>query len=134
MAEHGFNGRELKILRNGIAFAQVKTKSVPHVRESVDVTTDDDDGWRRLLPAPGRRALDVQVEGVANPVGLEFMLNDWLLDAFSDIQIHYPNGAVATCEDGFVLSALEWSGDEKAHVAFKATLQSSGPVQVIGGS
>lgn len=134
MSEHGFNGRELRIVREGVSFAQVVSKTVPHGRESVDVTSDDDDGWRRLLPAPGKRFLDVQVEGVASPGGFAFMRDDWLADAFSDIEVHYPDGAVATCEDGFVLTNLEFKGEQDGAVEFSATLQSSGPVNIVGGS
>jgi predicted secreted protein len=132
--EKGYNGRELRIVRAGIVLAQVQTKSVPHIREPVDVTTDDDDGWRRLLDFPGRRAIDVTVEGVTTINNRQFLEDDWLGNVMTDIEIHHPDGTVEVAQDGFFLSALEFSGEEDGHVPFTATYQSSGAIDVIEGT
>lgn len=134
MSEIGYNGRSLRIVRNGLVIAQVQTKSVPHTREPVEVTTDDDDGWRRLLPYPGRRAVDINCDGVASENNYALLRDEWLGNVMSDVEIHHADGAVESCEDGFFLSSLEFSGEEEGHVAFSAAWQSSGPVAIAAAS
>lgn len=130
MSTVGYNGRDFVIQLAGTKIAAVTTKSATRGREAVDVTTDDDDGNRRLLPKPGSRSLDVSVEGVTTS-------NNWTdlrgladSDSFADITILNPDGSEETAEDGFFLSSLEWSGEQDGSVTFTAELQSSGPITI----
>lgn len=130
MSAKGYNGRDFEIHLDGTKIAAVTTKSATRGREAVDVTTDDDDGSRRLLPKPGSRSLDVSVEGVVTS-------NNWTTlrgladsDTFADITIVNPDGSEETAEDGFFLSSLEWEGEQDGRVGFTLELQSSGPITI----
>lgn len=133
-----YNGRALLVKTDAsgspAVIAAVQSKTITHNRSAVDVTSDDDDGWRRLLPDPASRSMDVSVEGVYSDENSEKLLGDWEGNAFTDITVEYPDGSSAEAEDGFFLSNLEISGEQDGNTAFTAELQSSGPVTVSQSS
>lgn len=53
----GTDGSEVEI-------TGVRTKGFTINNEPVDVTNDDDAGWRDLLAVPGQKSVDISVEGV----------------------------------------------------------------------
>ena len=57
-------GRLLQILKGGVAIAGVRTKGVAINGEPIDITSDDDGGYRTMLDDPGTMSLDLSVEGV----------------------------------------------------------------------
>ena len=129
----GFNGRAFKIMRGTVAaplgvIAAVRTKSATHAREAVDVTNDDDNGNRTLLPEPGVRSVDVQVEGVATVANYNWMLAAWAGNLMTDIFIQHPDGSKESAADGFFLNSLEHSGESAGDVAFTAQFMSSGAI------
>lgn len=131
MSEKGYNGRDFAIHLDGTKIAAVTTKTATRGREAVDVTTDDEDGNRRLLPKPGTRNLDVSVEGVVTsnnwPLLRALVDND---DGFADITIVNPDGSEEEAEDGFFVTSLEWTGESAGAVTFTASIQSSGPITI----
>lgn len=130
MSQVGYNGRDFEIHESGVKIAAVTTKSATRGREAVDVTTDDDDGNRRLLPKPGSRSLDVSVEGVVNSLNWTTLRGLADSDVFADITIVNPDGSEEDAEDGFFLSSLEWNGEQDGRVAFTMEVQSSGPITI----
>lgn len=130
MSSTGYNGRDFEIHIDGVKIAAVTTKSATRGREAVDVTTDDDDGNRRLLPKPGSRSLDVSVEGVVTDQNWTTLRNAADSDTFETITIVNPDGSEETAADGFFLSNLEWSGEQDGRVAFTLELQSSGAITI----
>lgn len=134
MSATGYNGRDFEIHLEQEKIAAVTTKTATRGREAVDVTTDDDDGNRRLLPKPASRSLDVTVEGVVTS-------NNWSTirgladsDEFAPIKIVNPDGTEEEAEDGFFLSSLEWEGEQDGNVAFTVEVQSSGPISITDSS
>lgn len=125
--EKGYNGRALRILIGAQVIAAVRSKTVTHNREGVDVTTDDSDSNRTLLDAPASRSLDLQVEGVATSANYQNFFSIWAGNAMQDVSIEHPDGSIEECEDGFFLGNLENSGEHDGAVMFSAQLQSSGP-------
>lgn len=134
MSEVGYNGRDFEIHLDGDKIAAVTTKSATRNREAVDVTTDDDDGNRRLLPKPGSRSLDVSVEGVVTSENWSDLRGLADSDEFADITLVNPDGTEEDAEDGFFLSNLEWQGEQDGRVAFTVELQSSGPITITNQS
>jgi predicted secreted protein len=129
----GFNGRAFKIMRGTVAaplgvIAAVRTKSATRAREPVDVTNDDDLGNRTLLPEPGLRSVDVQVEGVATAANYNWMFAAWNGNLLTDIFIQNADGSTEEAADGFFLSSLEHSGESAGDVAFTAQFMSSGAI------
>lgn len=126
----GYNGRTLKILIEGEVVAAVQSRELTHNRESVDVTNDDSDGWRRLLDEPGVKSLDLSVEGVCTVANMNLWINKWNGTTYEDVAVVYPDGTVVTAADGFLLSGLTIGAEHNAHVSFSAELQSSGPIDI----
>ncbi len=120
-------GRALVIQRviNSVptTIAAIQSKNPTFAREAIDVTTDDDNGWRTLLAEPGNQQVDLSFQGVSE--------DDDLLDAifagsaaFEDIIIVFPSGA--TVRGNFFLNNLSFTGETKDKVTFEGELQSSG--------
>lgn len=128
MARYG--GRDVVVRLAGVPIAVVREKTLTHAKEGVDVTADEDDGWRRLLPISGSRSVDAAVNGVVADENITQLQNLWVNDAFADVTIEYPDGSIAEAEDGFFLNGFEVSGSQDGEAAFSATLQSSGPVTI----
>src|SRR5690606_16025852 len=91
MSEIGWNGRSLQIWKDGVKIAAVREKTATHTREPIDVTTDDSNGDRTLLPAPAMRAIDVQVAGVATEDNFQVFLQHWKDDVFLDVEVRNPD-------------------------------------------
>ena len=62
----GFNGRSLTIDWDTTTLVGVRTRGVNMSNEMVDVTTDDDSGWRTLLATPGLKSVEVTVGGISS--------------------------------------------------------------------
>ena len=55
---------------NSTPLAGVQTKSVAVNKEPIDVTDDNSDGWRELLPEDGRKEVNISVSGVTDSATL----------------------------------------------------------------
>ena len=117
-------GRQLTIARDGVNIAGVRTKSVTIGNEAVDVTTDDDTGYRTLLEDPAQKQVDLSVEGL--------MKDDELLEEAADgttlikaCTITFPSGATVTGD--FRFNNLELGAEFNAAITFTAEVQSTGP-------
>jgi predicted secreted protein len=124
-------GRELLIKKNGAVIAGVRTKTISYAGEPVDVSSDDDTGFRTLLAETGQEALDLSVEGVTKDNVLrQAALGSGSL-MLTDITIEFPKtGTQAVSGDtisgNFVLASIEESGAYNDAMTFSASLQSSG--------
>ncbi len=125
-----YGGRDVIVKIAGVPVAAVREKTLTHNKEAVDVTTDDDSGWRRLLPIAGSKSIDASVSGVCDDVNIPQLQNLWIDDVFADVTLEYPDGSTAEAEDGFYLNGFEVSGSQDGEAAFSATLQSSGEVTI----
>ena len=125
-----YNGRDVVVKIAGTPIAVVREKTITHNKEAVDVTADEDDGWRRLLPIAGSRSIDVSVSGVCEDANITQLQNLWVGNAFAAVTLEYPDGSTASAADGFFLNGFEHSGSQDGEAAFSATLQSSGEVTI----
>lgn len=117
-------GRNLKIRRGATVIAGIRTKGVSMAGDPVDITSDDDSGFRTLLAEEGQRSIDLSIEGVTKDNGLRSAMlsgSDLLL---TDVDIEWPNGDTLT--GNFFLSSLEENGTYNDAVTFSGSLQSSG--------
>lgn len=118
-------GRKLLLEWGGEEIPGVREKGVNRNGEPVDVSSDDDAGWRKLLTEAGQNQIDISVSGVTKSHALAA---DWhagtrtktleLTDTVS--------GAVITGE--FYLASYNETGVYNGAVTFEATFQSSGEV------
>lgn len=118
------SGRLLIIKKGAAAIAGVRTKTVTMAGSPVDVTTDDDSGYRTLLATAGNVALDLSVDGVTKDDTLRAAaLTNTTLE-LTDISIEYPDGDTIT--GTFFLTNWEESGSQDGATEFSCSMQSSG--------
>lgn len=128
----GANGRALTIDWDSVTLVGVRTKGYTIANDYVDVTTDDDDGWRTLLADPGLRSVEVTVGGISSDQVLiaEIMKANITGEPLT-VQLPTTTGTLAGT---FLLSSFEQTGEHDGAVEFDATFMSSGAVTYTAGS
>ena len=116
-------GRAFTISKNGAVLAGVRSKSMAINHEPVDITTDDEDGFRTLLGVVGESSFEISVEGVLKDSTLFDVATGSGSKLLTDITIQHPEGNIAC--DVFI-SSFESTGPYNDASTFSATLQSSG--------
>lgn len=119
------SGRLLKIKRGSANITGVRTKSLTHSGDPVDITTDDEDGYRTFLAEEGQRAIDTTVEGLTEDADLRSAALTGTTLLLTDVNIEFPNGDTIT--GNFFFNNFEESGEYQGAVAYTASFQSSGP-------
>ena len=116
-------GRAYVIKKNSVAIAGVRTKSLSINHEPVDITTDEDDGFRTLLSVVGESSFELSVEGVLKDDVLFDVATGTGSKLLTDVSIEHPEGTIT---GDMFLSAFESTGAYNDAVTFSATFQSSG--------
>jgi predicted secreted protein len=132
-------GRELLIKKGATVLAGVRTKSMSYAGEPIDITSDDDAGFRTLLAETGQEALDLSVEGLTKDTTLRALALGSGSLMLTDITLNFPKtGTQTTTGDvisgSFVLTGLEESGAYNDAMTFSASLQSSGAGTYTAGA
>lgn len=122
----GANGRALTIDWDGVTLVGVRTKGYTITNDYVDVTTDDDDGWRTLLADPGLRAVEVTVGGISSD---QVLINEMMKANITGepLSIGLPT-TTGTLSGTFLCSSFEQTGEHDGAVEFSATFMSNGVV------
>lgn len=125
----GFNGRQLTIDWDATTLVGVRTRGITNSNEMVDVTTDDDAGWRTLLATPGVKSVEATLGGISS--------DEVLLAEFYDasttgetLKVDLPSSLATpgNISGTFHLASFEITGEHDGAVEFSATFQSSGAV------
>lgn len=122
----GANGRALTISWDGVTLVGVRTKSYTITNDYVDVTTDDDDGWRTLLADPGMRSIEVTVGGISSDQVLIAEVMKANITG-EPLLIDLPT-TTGTLSGTFLCSSFEQTGEHDGAVEFSATFMSNGVV------
>lgn len=120
----GDKGIELKIKKSGsVICSGVTTKDIKYNGEPIDITSDDDLGWRTLLSEPGLQSIDISFEGVAKDSVLRTLV---ITEArmLTGVSIVYPNGD--TLAGSFYMAGFSEKGETNDAIKFSCELQSSG--------
>jgi predicted secreted protein len=132
-------GRELLIKKGATVLAGVRTKSMSYAGEPIDISGDDDAGFRTFLTETGQEALDLSVEGITKDATLRAIALGSGSLMLTDITLNFPlTGTQATTGDeisgDFVLAGLEETGAYNDAMTFSASLQSSGAWTYTAGA
>lgn len=128
----GANGRALTFDWDGTTLVGVRTKGYTVTNDYVDVTTDDDDGWRTLLADPGLRSVEATVGGISSDqVILAEIMKANITGEPLTIQLPTTTGTLAGT---FLCSSFEQTGEHDGAVEFTATFMSSGAVTYTAGT
>lgn len=123
----GYKGRKIALTFRGETIPGVREKSMQMQGEPVDITSDDDDGWRRLADENGAAQdnVDVNVNGVTKSSLLKEI---WFSrERSGELIIDYPTGH--RISGTAVLVNYTDTGPYNDAVTFEATFQMSGAVQ-----
>jgi len=125
----GFNGRDLTIDWNSTTLVGVRTRGVTNSNEMVDVTNDDDSGWRTLLATPGVKAVEVTVGGISSD---EVLLAEFYNASTTGetLKVDLPSSLSnpGNISGTFHLASFEITGEHDGAVEFSSTFNSSGAV------
>ena len=128
MATTGFNGRDLTVDWAATTLIGVRTRGFTMNNEPIDITTDDDAGFRTLLPDAGVRSLDVDVAGICGDEILIAEINTAIgSGAHKAISIALPTGTGTLACSG-MLTNISPTGSHDGAYEFTATFLSSGTV------
>lgn len=127
----GNASRDLIISKNGTRLAGINSKSISAAKEPIDVTTDEDNGYRCLLDVAGTKTLDISFSGVTKDLVLRGQILTEQTQLLTDIEIEFPPvGAQVTGDtitgDFFFNGHSETGGSSDGAIEFSGTLQSSG--------
>lgn len=105
--------------------AGIMSKKVKYGGEPIDITSDDDNGYRTFLFAEsGTKSIDVSIEAVMkDKVLFMLIINDERM--LTDVYLEFSNGDKITGD--FYLSNYNEDYTHDAAVKFSADLLSSGP-------
>lgn len=127
-----FKGRAVIVRRNGVVVAGARVKGISIAGAPVDITTDDDAGWRKVLEAPGQLEVSLSISGIvlSEAMRVEAMSAD---DRIAATQLVFPGPAGSPADShgwsgDFFLSNYSENAEYQNSVTFEAELISSGPI------
>lgn len=126
-------GRNIVVKRNGVVVAGVRVKGISIAGSPIDVTTDDDDGVRKLLDAAGQVDISINVSGI--------LVNDTLRDEalaaddrVAPMVFEFGGGSPSDGYTGdFFMEGYSEGGEHQGAGTFEATFQSAGAVTRMAG-
>ena len=131
----GFNGRDFTFDWDATTLVGVRTRGVTMSNEMVDVTTDDDAGWRTLLATPGMKSIEVTISGISSD---EVLIAEFFnaSPTGETLQGDLPSSLASpgNLSGTFHLASFEINGEHDGAVEFSATFQSSGEVTYTASS
>jgi TP901-1 family phage major tail protein len=105
----------------------LRSTSITHNEEAVDVTTKDSSGVRELLANGGIQTVSISGSGVFTDAASETTLEGaFAASAFSNFNVIVPD--FGTYEGKFMIASLEYAGEYNGEVTYSVTLESSGSV------
>jgi len=134
----GAASRDLIINKNATALLGINAKSIAVAKEPIDITTDEDNGYRLLLDVAGTKTLDISFSGVTKDLIMRGIILTEAGQMLTDIEVEFPPfGAQSTGDtitgDFFFNGFTENGGGSDGAIEFDGTLQSSGPwVYTVG--
>lgn len=131
--------RDLLIKKGSTRLAGINSKSIAVAKEAIDITTDEDNGFRTLAEEAGTKTLDISFSGVTKDAVLRGLIMTGGSQLYTDLTIEYPPLGSQTTGDSitgdFYLNGLtENGGGSDGAIEFDGTLQSSGEWTFTAGS
>ncbi len=107
-----------------VAVEGLREKGIELNGEPIDITSDDDAGWRRFLAVPAENQVNISLSGVSKNRVLQ---TDWFAGTrLKTAEVTLDDGS--TLEGSFFLASFSLTGTYNEAIVFEASLQSSGPV------
>lgn len=130
----GFLGRDISFQWGGNSPGDtvlgVREKGIECNGEAIDVTSDENDGWRTLLTEAGQNEVTISISGVTKDKRLK---TAWHSQARTQpVFITYPDGGILS--GTFYLQSFSETGAYNDATTFEAELLSTGEVTYAPGA
>ena len=117
----------------------ITSKGVSIAKEAIDITSDEDNGYRTLLDDVGSKTLDISFSGVTKDTTIRTLINTDGSQLYTDITVEFPPVGAQTTGDTisgsfFLNSVSETGGDSNGTISFDGALQSSGEWTYTAGA
>ena len=124
-------GRQVLLTWNGLQLLGVREKGVTLNGEPINVTSDEDNGWRTLIPdVPNEDAVEIKLSGVTKDDRLK---TDWFARTRTRTAVFtYPNGAIIS--GTFMMASFSEGIPYNNALTFETTLMSHGVVTFTPGT
>tara|TARA_R110002167_G_scaffold180152_4_gene380350 strand:- start:7693 stop:8106 length:414 start_codon:yes stop_codon:yes gene_type:complete len=131
--------RDLIIKKNAVRWLGITSKGVSIAKEAIDITSDEDNGFRTLLDDVGSKTLDISFSGVTKDTTIRTLINTDGSQLYTDITVEFPPVGAQTTGDTisgsfFLNSVSETGGDSNGTISFDGALQSSGAWTYTAGA
>ena len=131
--------RDLIIKKNAVRWLGITSKGVSIAKEAIDITSDEDNGYRTLLDDVGSKTLDISFSGVTKDTTIRTLINTDGSQLYTDITVEFPPVGAQTTGDTisgsfFLNSVSETGGDSNGTISFDGALQSSGEWTYTAGA
>jgi predicted secreted protein len=124
-------GRQDVFTWGGDTIEGVRSKGLAIAGEAIDLTSDDDDGWRKLDTIAGENSVTLSISGVTKDRRL---IADWFNgDRTKEIEFVFAKSG-GTITGDFFLSSLTETGEYNGAATFDAELQSTGQPAYVAGA
>ena len=135
----GAASRDILVKKGATRIAGINSKSIAIAKEPIDVTTDEDNGYRTLLSAAGTKTLDISFSGVfADGILLDITASEQtqlLTDITLELPIVGAQTTGASFSGNFYLNGITVNGGgSDGAIEFDGTLQSSGAWTFVAGA
>lgn len=108
----------------------VREKSVELNGEAIDITSDDDAGWRSLLTVAAENQVNISVQGITKD---DTLRTDWFAGTRTQpMTVEFADGDEMS--GTFYLASYTETGTYNEATVFEATFQSSGAVVFTPGA
>lgn len=122
--EAGFAGRTVLVKQGSTVVAGIRTKTLTFDGEPIDVTSDENDGWRTLLSVYGTRGLTASVEGVVKSHQLKIAALSQAV--MTELTLTWPDGFEVVGD--FAIANYSETGTYDDAMTFSCEFRSSGEV------
>lgn len=117
----------------GTPVTGMRTKTITLNNEPIDITSDDDNGWRTFLAEdPALRSIDIAVEGVTKDAQLIELAATGGSGLVSSYALEFEG--LGTFTGDFYIGSLELGAPYNEAVTFSCTIQSSGEAEWTAAS
>lgn len=125
----GFPGRDVLFRWGGDSPADeipgIREKGLEISGEAINVTSDENSGWRKLLETPSVREVNISISGVTKDTRF---ISDWFNDRrIQPAALEYPSG-FGTISGDFRIASLSITGTYDDATTLEATLESTGTI------
>lgn len=119
-----FLGRDIEFEWGAAPILGIREKGIAIAGEPINISSDEDNGWRALLAEAGENQVDITISGVTKDAVLKTAWFNGSRQAA--VTITYPNGDELS--GTFHLASFTDTGPYNDATTFEATLNSTGAV------